>query len=348
MISTQAAKQPQSGVPQVNATPALPGNGVLHELNAEVRAVVSDGLPAIDKDVFATCWQRMGAFRDLMLIAMAQEVRHQFRTGLDQAELEGRFTAATQSEVLARLLENAVDFAFALLSDRQIVVLSSALLLAFEADMDAQEVIDAMSEAANKSEHKSKGRVSAMSSGLAGKLDALVFSDQGVKSGAPATLGGELALIVAGGPGALDKQSFGTTWQRAGTMRDLMLVALAHEARRQYRDAIIKAGLAEEQNMAIRSRVLEPLMQNVTDFAFEILSKRQIVVLSSALALAFEADMEPQDLAWVLGNTAVASEFTSGGRVEAMVIGVAGQYKFDIEPIHTLGKLDSAFDAANA
>lgn len=348
MISTQVAKQPQSGAPQVNSAPALPGNGVLHQLNAEVRAVVSEGLPAIDRDVFATCWQRMGAFRDLMLIAVAQEVRHQFRSGLDQAELEGRFTASTQTEVLGHLLANVVDFAYALLSDRQIVVLSSALLLAFEADMDAQEFIDSMAEAAKKSQHKSKGRVDAMSSGLSGKLSSLAGQDSPANQGASSTLGVDLSSIVAGGPSALDKQSFGVTWQRVGTMRDLMLIALAQEARGQYRAAINKAGLTEEQNMAIRSRVLEPLMQNVTDFAFEILSKRQIVVLSSALALAFESEMEPQDLAWILGNTAVASDYTSGGRVEAMVIGVAGQYKFDIEPIHTLGKLDSPFDAPNA
>lgn len=348
MISTQAAKQPQSGAHQVNAAPALPGNGVLHQLNAEVRAVVSEGLPSIDKEVFAACWQRMGAFRDLMLIAVAQEVRHQFRSGLDQAELEGKFTASTQGEVLGHLLANVIDFAFALLSDRQIVVLSSALLLAFEADMDAQEIVDSMGEAARKSVHQSKSRVEAMSSGLSAKLSSLADKDASANPGAPTTLGGELASIVSGGPSSLDKQSFAVTWQRVGTMRDLMLIALAQEARGQYRDAIIKAGLAEEQNMAIRSRVLEPLMQNVTDFAFEILSKRQIVVLSSALALAFESEMEPQDLAWILGNTAVASDHTSGGRVEAMVIGVAGQYKFDIEPIHTLGKLDSAFDAPNA
>lgn len=351
MISTQSAKQPQSGAHQVNAAPALPGNGVLHQLNAEVRAVVSEGLPSIDKDVFAACWQRMGAFRDLMLIAVAQEVRHQFRSGLDQAELEGKFTASTQGEVLGHLLANVIDFAFSLLSDRQIMVLSSALLLAFEADMDAREIVDSMGEAARKSAHKSKGRFEAMSNGLSGKLSSLADQDSSASSanlGAPTALGGDLASIVSGGPSALDKQSFAVTWQRVGTMRDLMLIALAQEARGQYRDAIIKAGLAEEQNMAIRSRVLEPLMQNVTDFAFEILSKRQIVVLSSALALAFEAEMEPQDLAWILGNTAVASDHTSGGRVEAMVIGVAGQYKFDIEPIHTLGKLDSAFDAPNA
>lgn len=355
MIATQATKPVQQGNPHQAQSPALPTNGVLHELNAEVRAVVADGLTAIDKEVFAVCWQRMGGFRDLMLLAIAQEVRHQYRGALDQAELDGRFSIDVQNKTLEALLNNVMDFSFALLSDRQIMILSNALSLAFEADLDVNEFEVVLTEAGRASSHTSDSRMASLATGLSGKFESLSLPDAAKADAAempsasvmPRLLS-EMASIVSGGPGMVDKHTFAAIWQRIGPLRDLMLMVLAQEARNQYRTAIAGMGADQQASAPARARVLEPLMQHVTDFAFEMLSNRQIVVLSSSLALAFEPDMESQDLAWTLGNTAVASDFTSPGRVEAMVIGVAGQYKFDIEPIHSLSDLDSSIDVARA
>lgn len=158
-------------------------------------------------------------------------------------------------------------------------------------------------------------------------------------------LNAEYDALLTQGLAAFDENIFVNCWRVFGPYRDQLLISLARKARFQYRTALTAPEMRGENLSAeamdeLSVTTLRRLLANVIDFAFRYLSKRQIVVLTDALSLAFEAEMELSDFAWVLGEIATESPYTSPGRAEAVVMGASASYQYDLEAMLRLDSLD--------
>lgn len=164
-------------------------------------------------------------------------------------------------------------------------------------------------------------------------------------------LNAEYDALLTQGLVAFDENIFVNCWRSMGPYRDQLLISLARKTRFQFRAALTDPqmrgeSLSEDAMDELSTSTLRRLLANVIDFGFRYLSKRQIVVLADALALAFEAEMELSDFVWVLGEIATESQYTSPGRAEAVVMGVSGAYQYDLEAMMRLDALDAADQSA--
>lgn len=151
----------------------------------------------------------------------------------------------------------------------------------------------------------------------------------------------EFSTLFSDGLASFDETAFAQAWSAMGVNRDQQLITLARSCRYEFRkriqDAEIQGRPLSPQD---QFAVLRELVDAACGFAYRYLGKRQTVLFMDALTLAFEADVATEDFIDVISSSAVESDGQTPGRLEAVIMGVTGVQRYDIEKISKLDEMD--------